>query len=267
MSFQLPGGLSAAAEATLWQRGILTWDDFRFRGLHLLSPHRTDRLLHAISAAEKLLDCGLWTSYLAWKHPVWLLRLFPILAPHTLFLDIETTGLRPQDPPITVATFRDQQLSLFVRDVNLDQLPGFLQQAGLVVTYYGGKFDLPRLRRHLKIRPRFHHVDLAPIARAMGLASGLKAALQQMGWAWPSELPQAGAQVPPLWEQFRHGSQEALQTILLYNAYDVATLPWLWTAMYNLSLKRWPLFRPLPLPKMPDLAAQVQKWCQTYLGG
>lgn len=265
MSFQIPGGLSPAAEKALWQRGILTWDDFRFRGQNLLSARRTRHLLQAISAAEKLLESGLWTGYLTSKHPIWLLRLLPLLAPYTVFLDIETTGLRPQDPPVTVAVFHHQQLSLFVDQINLDQLPHFLKQTELVVTYYGQKFDIPRLRRHLKIRPSFHHVDLAPIARAMGLGPGLKAALRQMGWRWPAELPQAGAEIPALWEQFRQGSQDAVQQILLYNAYDAATLPWLWTAMYNLSLKDWPLFRPLPLPKIPDLAAAVQKWCQTYL--
>lgn len=265
MTFQMPGGLSPAGEKALWQRGILTWTDFRLHGLKFFSPPRTRRLLRAIAAAESLVASGRWTKYLKWTHPVWLLRLYPIVAPDAVFLDIETTGLQPHHPPITAATLHDQNLQLFVHKLNLHTLPSFLKRARLVVTYHGRKFDLPRLRRHLKLPITFHHIDLAPIARALGLGPGLKAALRQLGWTWPPQLPQAGAEIPTLWNQFCAGSPQALQTILLYNAYDTAVLKWLWVAMYNSSLRYWPLFRPIPLPRLPNLEDLVQKWCQSWL--
>ncbi len=265
MSFQLPHGVSPAAERALWRHGILTWQDFRWRGRNLFSPQRTGRLLQAILAAEELLASQNWRDYLRCQHPIWLLRLMPVFRPHAYFLDVETTGVRSTDPPVTVAVCRQSQVSFFVAGVNFPELTNVLKQVPLLVTFYGRRFDLPRLRRFGILNTKIPQLDLAPIARKLGFGPGLKGSLRQLGWTWPPGLPQAGAEAPALWHRYQAGSLQALRTLLLYNAYDTVTLDWLWTNLYNVSLRDWPLFRPLALPKIPDVAPAVDQWIKEHL--
>lgn len=265
MSFQLPGGLSPAAERSLWRRGILTWQDFRWHGHRFLSAARSQRLLDAITAAEALLQADHWADYLKCQHPVWLLRLLPVLLPYAHFLDIETTGLSPRDPPVTATIYHQNNFSFFVANINLHCLAQTLATVPLLVTFHGRRFDLPRIRRHCRFKKKIPHLDLAPITRKLGAGSRLKGSLKQLGWQWPETLPQAGAEAPLLWHRYQAGDLQALVTLLTYNAYDAATLEWLWVKLYNLSLRDWPLFRPWPALKIPDPSLAVQHWIESSL--
>jgi hypothetical protein len=266
MSFQLPGGVSAAAEKALWRRGILTWADFIHRGFNVFSPQRSQRLLLAIRNAEHLLKTGHLNQWLKCRHPTWLLRLCPLLLPQAHFLDIETTGLRQEDLLVSVALVHQQSLRLFVRGTNLNELPSAWPSEGLLVTFYGKRFDLPRLRHHLGIGWCGAHLDLAPVLRKLGYGPGLKNVLAQLQCPRPPELPTSGKEIPSLWRQAEKGDRQALKRLLSYNVYDAAGLQWAWIAAYNRSLSACPLFRPLPPPKMEDFTKQLQEFLIGFSG-
>lgn len=260
MSFQLPGGVSAQAEKALWRRGILTWTDFRLRGCHLFSPQRTQRLLAAIENAERQLANSKLREILRSAHPVWLLRLAPLLISRAAFLDIETTGLAAADPPVTAVLLRQGTLHFFVAGINFNRLPARLRRVRLLVTFYGRCFDLPRLKRYYKLRYRGVHLDLGLVARSCGFKGGLKNTLRQLGFSWPADLPQSGCDAPKLWQAYCQGDVGALKRLLLYNAYDVIALPWLWATLCHQSLKDWPLYRPIPVPPVVDVAGALDRW-------
>jgi uncharacterized protein YprB with RNaseH-like and TPR domain len=264
MSFQLPGGVSRQAEKVLWQRGILTWNDFRLRGRKIFSPRRTERLLEAIRTAEGLVATCSLRKLIRSAPPIWVLRLGPLLLPRAAFLDIETAGLAREDPPVTAVVFYRNCLSFFVQSINLDLLPKHLRPLKLLVTFHGRRFDLPRLRYHLGLRYRGQHIDLAKLVRACGLKGSLKTILRQLGFPWPEGIPTRGEDAPKLWNSYCQGDLGALRCLLSYNAYDVVALPWLWVALYNRSLQNWPLFRPLSPPQMPEIVAAVEEWMRLH---
>ena len=260
MTFQLPGGVSREAEKVLWQRGILTWNDFCLRGRKVFSPGRTERMLEAIKKAEGLVAACSLRKLIRSAPPICILRLGPLLLPQAAFLDIETAGLAREDPPVTAVVLHRNCLNFFVDSVNLEQLPGRLRPLRLLVTFHGRRFDLPRLRYHLGLRYRGQHIDLVKLVRACGLKGALKSLLRQMGFPWPEGIPTAGEDAPRLWNSYRQGDLGALRCLLAYNAYDVVALPWLWVGLYNWSLRNWPLFRPLSPPQIPDVPAAVEGW-------
>jgi uncharacterized protein YprB with RNaseH-like and TPR domain len=265
MTFQLPGGVSSKGEKALWRRGILTWNDFFSHGGNLLSPSRVQSLSDAIASVAHLLEIG-DLHQLVQHFPMCALRLCPVLLSEACFFDIETTGLDPEDPPVTASVYAKGALYLFVAGRNLDQLPQLLKVQKFLVSFYGRRFDVPRLTRHLGLRVTCPHLDLGPIVRRLGFGPGLKRALQQLGMQWPPGLPDAGGDAPPLWYEYCKGRLHALRTLLTYNAYDTVSLAWLWTAVYNASLKDWPLFRPIPPPQFPRICETVERFLALTIG-
>ncbi len=217
MTFQLPGGVSREAEKVLWQRGILTWNDFCLRGRKVFSPGRTERMLEAIKKAEGLVAACSLRKLIRSAPPICILRLGPLLLPQAAFLDIETAGLAREDPPVTAVVLHRNCLNFFVDSVNLEQLPGRLRPLRLLVTFHGRRFDLPRLRYHLGLRYRGQHIDLVKLVRACGLKGALKSLLRQMGFPWPEGIPTAGEDAPRLWNSYRQGDLGALRCLLAYH--------------------------------------------------
>jgi len=266
MTFQIPGGVSAQAERRLWQSGILCWDDLRHHCPRVLSKARRDRLLSAIDQLESAITWESPASLLAVDHPVWRLRLYPLLAQQAVYLDIETTGLALCDPPTTAAIYYRKKLQLFVANVNLHELPSSIPTQGVLVTFNGRRFDLPRLKYHLHWCFELPHLDLGPIMRACGFAGGLKTCLKRLGIPRPPHLPQQGADAPLLWQEYLRGDARALTQLLAYNALDAILLESLWAVAYNRSLERWPLFRPARVPTTPDINKTIEEMVELCRG-
>lgn len=266
MTFQLPGGVSASAERMLWRRGILTWQDFISAPTKPFSPRRSRSLLQAIGIAQSRSDPPKILSLLALDSPAWRLRLYPFLAPQAAFLDIETTGLGPAHHPTTAAVWYRGCLRLFVEGVNMADLPRSIPKNCVLVTYYGRRFDLPRLRRHLGMQFPQPHLDLGPLLRRLGYGPGLKNALSQLRVPRPRDLPQGGREAVGLWELYQKGDLEALRQLLVYNAYDAALLHPLWVKACNRSLQAWPLFRPFQPSEPPAITALVDDFLVARFG-
>jgi uncharacterized protein YprB with RNaseH-like and TPR domain len=151
-------------------------------------------------------------------------------------LDIETTGLSPEDSYVTMVGVLDStEYTACVRDDNLEDLREALEQYDLVVTFNGGSFDLPFLEHHFgRLFGQMAHIDLRHPLRRIGYRGGLKAIEKQLRVGRPSELTGLGGyDAVLLWGMWLKGDASALETLIRYNAEDVASLPALAVIAYN----------------------------------
>lgn len=221
-AFCLVRGIGPSRERELYAKNIRCWDDFPSSGV-VLSKSLDGRLRDALGHARRLVKEQRWVE-LSTLLPVrehW--RLLSLLEGEATYLDIETTS----EGRVTVIGLWDPRRGprLYVRGHNLGQ---FVEESlDVVVTFNGGSFDLPVLRRSFP-RWRFHglHVDLRTVMGQLGERGGLKSIEQRLGVGRPEHLlGVSGADAISLWGAFRRsGSKEALRRLLEYNLYDVIQL-------------------------------------------
>lgn len=221
-AFGLIRGIGPARERELQAKNILSWDEFPQSGV-VLSKMLDDRLREAIVNARALVAQRRWLD-LSRLLPVrehW--RLLSHLEGEATYLDIETTA----DGQVTVVGLWDPQRGprLYVRGYNLGR---FVEESlSVVVTFNGGSFDLPVLRRSFP-RWRFPglHIDMRTVMGRLGERGGLKAIEERMGIGRPDHLQGVdGADAIHLWNEFRRSSSpKALWQLLEYNLYDVIQL-------------------------------------------
>ncbi len=113
------------------------------------------------------------------------------------------------------------------RGDDLDELPEILGRYRLVITYNGASFDLPFLRTEFPDIPdAFAHIDLRWVLYRLGYRGGLKRIEYATGLHRPGELSGLnGFHAVLLWELAQQGEEGALDTLIRYNAEDVASLP------------------------------------------
>ena len=153
----------------------------------------------------------------------------------TAYLDIETAF----DGSITViGIFRPglgtiQLVGGGVTDINIYRA---LEGVQTIYTYNGGSFDLPVIRRRLRVDLKldFHHHDLMRDCWKQGLKGGLKKVEIQIGIA-RGTAGLSGWDAPRLWHRYEtKGDTAALKLLLRYNRDDVINLPRLRAYLHRL---------------------------------
>lgn len=222
-------GIGPAGEADLWSRGFETWSD-------LISSGRADprarRVIEGAEASQRRLDAGDAAYFHVALPSAERWRLCPDFLDSTAFLDIETTGLSPEESMITLVGILDRHgFTAYIRGDNLEELPAVLARYKLFVTFNGAAFDLPFLQREFNEFDRdlfghAAHLDLRYPLRRLGLVGGLKKIELVTGTGRPSALSKLrGADAVTLWRMANEGEPGALETLIRYNAEDVASLP------------------------------------------
>ncbi|HEY6238221.1 MAG TPA: ribonuclease H-like domain-containing protein [Thermoplasmata archaeon] len=227
-TFQHLTGVGPQTEASLWQRGIDSWEEFRTMGAFTgLSGSRRQQLERELTASDRALR-ELDTGYFARRLPTsehW--RLYPDFAAKTAFLDIETTGLSPYAGIVTVVTVHGAGATrTFIADENLEELPAYLRRFGVLVTFNGLMFDVPFLQSrfpHLIVPEA--HADLRFILRRLGYSGGLKR-IEQVLQLGDREGVEGihGLDAVRLWEAYRRGNADALDRLVRYNRADTVNL-------------------------------------------
>ena len=148
------------------------------------------------------------------------------------YLDIETTGLSCRYAYITVIGIysvsgkESRLLQLVGKEITPHNLLVSLQGAERIYTYNGSRFDLPFIREALGVdlRTSADHHDLMYDCWRCDLYGGLKAVGRQLGI--PRQLQGiSGWDAVLLWQRYHeYGDQNALATLLRYNAEDVMNL-------------------------------------------
>jgi uncharacterized protein YprB with RNaseH-like and TPR domain len=196
-------------------------------------------------------------------------RLYADFRDRAAFLDIETTGLSPEYSYVTMVGILDSQgYTAYVRDENLEDLRAALEEYELIVTYNGASFDLPYLEHHFgRLFAHTAHLDLRFPLRRLGYRGGLKAIEGRLQAGRVSELAGlTGYDAVLLWRMWQEGEAGARDTLIRYNAEDVASLPALAEIVYNALLAELPVsqspieHRPRPvidLPYDPDVVRRL----------
>jgi len=171
-------------------------------------------------------------------------RLFADLRDRVRFLDIETLGLALEDPITVVGISDGQACSTLVRgrDLTRERLARALHGAGLLVTFNGTGFDVPRLRRAFPgLAWDLPHFDLAVEGRRLGLHGGLKRVERRLGYTRPRDLRGAdGPEAVRLWRAHGAGDPRALRRLVRYCQADVQALVHLAERIHARLLRQFP---------------------------
>jgi len=216
-------GVGEQTERKLWRRGVHTWDDFDGS---VPGPAAADDVYEFITTAQTRLDDG-DTRFFADAFPSgshW--RLYENFRADTCFLDIETTGLSEYRDDVTVVScHRGGETKTFVRgrDLHAERLRRELDDAGLLVTFNGKRFDVPFLEESFDVRVDLPHIDLMYPCRRLDLTGGLKEIEQTVGI--DRDRPDlSGRDAVRLWREYERGDEGALETLVSYNRDDTANM-------------------------------------------
>ena len=245
-------GVGQSTERSLWERGILTWQDALDSFHPLIKYHRLEHLRFGVEESLARLDAG-DAFYFHSLLPIrehW--RLFHDFNDQAVCLDIETTGLWYGSAHITMIGLYDgREYKTFVRGKNLDQFRTEIRRYALVITYNGRRFDLPFIEAEMgPIFEGIASLDIMYALQRLGYRGGLKSVEQQTSLSRPSDLQGlSGYDAVRLWYLYLRGHGGALETLVRYNAEDVAVLLPLAALTYNLLARELPFDPPqAPMP-------------------
>tara|TARA_Y100000310_G_scaffold89923_1_gene87104 strand:- start:61533 stop:62270 length:738 start_codon:yes stop_codon:yes gene_type:complete len=209
-------------ESRIWQQGISNWDEFikigKVNGISSQKKYQYNRKIHEAKIALDRDNL----SYFKGKLPqVEMWKFFALYKEDCCYLDIEADA----SGKITVIGISNYfETNFFVKGVNLDRklLLLELSKYKIIITFNGGAFDLPKIKRELEIIPNQLHIDLKPLCVNLGLKGGLKEVEKQLN----IERPQHCKGNPiDLWKTFHaSGDREYLDLLLEYNGEDCYNL-------------------------------------------
>ena len=97
-----------------------------------------------------------------------------------------------------VGVYDGYQMRQYVRGINLHKMPEALEDAAMLVTFFGTGFDVPFLRRAFPEMPMpYMHVDLCFLLKKLGYRGGLEESSKH-NWVSVALMPQ---------RDFRAGTQ------------------------------------------------------------
>ena len=229
--------IGPVTERELWDSGVHTWEDFLSASSLPPRAQRNAGQLRELVAESQVrldeMDAAYFSDALP-KNEMW--RLYAEFRDRAAFVDIETTGLSPDFSDITMVGVLDfQGYRAFVRDENLEDFREAIEEYDLLVTFNGAAFDLPFIEHKLgRMFSQVAHIDLMFPLRRMGLRGGLKAIEKRLRVGRPSALSALnGYDAVLMWRMWRNGDKAARDTLVRYNAEDVASLPKLAEIVYD----------------------------------
>lgn len=236
-------GIGYTTERKIWDMGVRDWDSYVSSHPTLCLPEGRKSLILPV-IEESITELGRGNdSYFARKLPSkehW--RAIERFGGKgdIAYLDIETTGCSYNDDITVIGYYDGYEMRSFVKGINMDDFPSAIAGAKMLVTFFGSGFDLPYIRRRFpRLRLEQLHVDLCFLLRRIGLTGGLKHIEDAVGICRAPEAEGLdGMDAVRMWEEYRRGSHEALDLLLLYNREDVMNMEKLLTLGCAEMLKR-----------------------------
>jgi len=238
-------GVGPNTELKLWERGILSWEDYLTNsGQFGLGRRNQLNLDKYIERSLDALRCGdaLFFEHLLPKKEIW--RIYPEFKDRSVFLDIETTGLGGQGDYITViGLFNGREIKTFIRGQNLEDFATELKNYSVIVTYNGKCFDIPFIESEFEdFKFTQAHIDLRYFLYRLGYSGGLKQVEIDVGIRRKKGLEDIdGYLAVILWRKYLEGDERALPALLRYNIEDVVNLKHLMEFGYNRIVEHFPI--------------------------
>lgn len=238
-------GVGPNTELKLWERGILSWQDYLTNSGQLGLGRRNqlnldkyiDRSLDALRCSD-----ALFFEHLLPKKEIW--RIYPEFKDRSVFLDIETTGLGGQGDYITViGLFNGREIKTFIRGQNLEDFATELKNYSVIVTYNGKCFDIPFIESEFEnFKFTQAHIDLRYFLYRLGYSGGLKQVEINVGIHRENGLEDIdGYLAVILWRKYLEGDERALPALIRYNIEDVVNLKYLMEFGYNRMTRSFPI--------------------------
>jgi uncharacterized protein YprB with RNaseH-like and TPR domain len=216
-------GVGERTERTLWEAGVTHWDAFDGDAV---GPTRAERIRAFIDRGRTALADGdadffdrAFPSAAQW-------RLYETFRDGTCFFDIETTGLDAHSSVVTtVSVHQAGDTRTLVRgdDLTAETLQTVVDDADLLVSYNGKRFDVPFLEQCLDVTIDRPHLDLMYPCRRLGLDGGLDGVEAALGIE--RDRPDiSGRDAVRLWREHEAGRDGALDTLVSYNREDTVNL-------------------------------------------
>ena len=222
-SFIPVSGVGEATERTLWAEGATNWDCF---DQSLVGPKTGDNIQEFIETARQRLDAG-DSAYFDKVFPSserW--RLYENFRQQACFFDIETTGLNQDYHEVTTVSYHQAgETTTLVRgdDLTAEAVQEAVDDASLLVSFNGIRFDQPFLEASFGIDVECPHLDLMYPCKTIGLSGGLKAIEQDIGLE--RDRPDiSGRDAVRLWKEHEAGVDGSLETLISYNREDAVNL-------------------------------------------
>ncbi len=220
-------GIGYSTERKIWEMGALTWAQYIELHAELkLAEAKKALILPRIEESIERLDAG-DHAYFAKVLPSkdhW--RAVSEFGDGVGYLDIETTGCNWNDHITVIGLYDGCEMQFFIHGQNLDDFPAVISKYKMLVTFFGSGFDLPFIRRTFPgLALDGLHVDLCHLLRRLGHTGGLKHIEIELGINRGAEtLGLGGMDAVRLWHEYRRGSEEALELLLMYNKEDVVNM-------------------------------------------
>jgi uncharacterized protein YprB with RNaseH-like and TPR domain len=218
-------GVGETLERRLWRQGITRWDAFT-PDCDGIGDIRAERIESFIDEGQRALDRD-EVAFFDRRFPGgarW--RLYETFRDQTCFFDIETTGLNHyRDVVTTVTLHQNGETRTLVHgdDLTDETLAGAFEDAGLLVSFNGARFDVPFLETSFDVDLDHPHIDLMPTCRKLGLSGGLSAIERELGIE--RELPDIdGREAVRLWHEHERGVDGALERLIAYNREDTVNM-------------------------------------------
>jgi len=218
-------GVGETTERRLWEAGVTHWDDFagEVKGVGETRVNRIESFCER--GREALADEDIrffdrtFPSGERW-------RLAKSFEDRLCAFDIETTGLDPGRSVVTTVSLHqggDTRTLVRGDDLTDDTLRAAFDDAGILVSFNGKRFDVPFLEQHFDVDLGLPHLDLMYTCRQLGLSGGLSAVESAMGIE--RELPDVGGrEAVRLWHAHEAGEDGALDRLIRYNQEDAENL-------------------------------------------
>lgn len=231
-TFLMLDGIGEKMERLLWQKGILSWEDFlstdTLPGSLMCRKNLYREMLIYFSDELSRYNEEPFAEFIR-KSDHW--RLFRYFRDHSLCIDIETNGSSAHDGgELTVVGLYDgQEFRQYVKGINLSE-ENILQEFAsrkLIISFFGSVFDMPFLTRSFPALKDLNlpHFDLCFAARKAGLRGGLKKIETTLGMNRNPEISDLnGYDAIKLWNRWEDGDRRALETLLFYNRADTVNL-------------------------------------------
>jgi uncharacterized protein YprB with RNaseH-like and TPR domain/predicted nuclease with RNAse H fold/dephospho-CoA kinase len=235
-------GIGPKKERSLWEQGILTWDDFErhFLAQRSLFPNASDdALLRTIEESRIALDRGEF-DFFADRLPRQEHYRIALTEPQsTVFVDIETTGLSLYYDYTTLIGAADlNRYYVYTRGQPAEWVAEVINHAKCIVTFNGTAFDLKFLRKEFpEIRAPRSHVDLRFFGIPFGLRGSQKHIESELGLKRPEEIQgMRGEKAPLLWYQYTRGDLQSGKQLIEYNHSDIEGMKFIFDAVMDRML-------------------------------
>ncbi|HEX2054930.1 MAG TPA: ribonuclease H-like domain-containing protein [Nitrospiraceae bacterium] len=238
-------GIGQSTESRLWRDGVRDWATFLNRPMVPgISGARKDLYDRDVEAATMALDRGNSRYFARCLKSKDHWRLFEPFKHRVLYMDIETTGASAYYGSVTiVGLYRNGRMSTLIADESLSaaRLQDELDQADLLVTFFGSVFDVPYLKAVFSdVRFDLPHFDICFAARKLGVQGGLKQIERDYGIARDSDVAGLdGWDAVRLWHRWRGGNSNALDLLVRYNEADTRNLETLAALLYPQLIARY----------------------------